>query len=231
MHRMKRAIIQARMGSSRLRGKTLSPILGIPLLKRVYQTITEFEFIDDIVVATSNLEEDDPIAAYCDKFLSCECYRGSNENVFDRFLIISKTMDHDDVIMRITADNIFYQPDICKSLLENHISNNNDYTGIKGLSHIVGEFVSVSAVRIAGEKKLSEFEKEHVTPVFINNSNLFRTQFSDPSDFGLISYMDRMLTVDTEEDRNRIEKLIIDFHQNKIPFEKDNLYNWLTNNK
>jgi spore coat polysaccharide biosynthesis protein SpsF len=231
MQQINRAIIQARMGSSRLRGKSLSPIHGIPLLKRVYQTIANFEFIDDIVVASSNLEEDDPIAAYCENMLSCQCYRGSNEDVFDRFLNISKMMNEEDVIMRITADNIFYQADICKALINIHISNNNDYTGIKGLSHIVGEFLSVRAVRRAGENKLSEFEKEHVTPVFINNSNLFRTHFFIPSDFGLISDMDSMLTIDTEEDRDRIENLLIDFDQNNIPFEKDNLYSWLTNNK
>lgn len=231
MNRTNRAIIQARMGSSRLRGKSLSPIHGIPLLKRVYQTISSFNFIDSIVIATSDQEEDDPIAAYCDKILSCQCFRGSNEDVFQRFLDISKPMNSDDVIMRITADNIFYQPAICKSLLEVHISNNNDYTGIKGLSHIVGEFLKVEAVWKAGETELDEFEREHVTPVFINNSDRFKTQFCIPSEFGLNSEMDKQLTVDTEQDRNRIEKLLIDFDRDKIPYEKDKLYNWLTNNK
>ena len=231
MQQLKRAIIQARMGSSRLRGKSLSPIYGIPLLKRVYQTIVNFEFIDSIVIATSYLEEDDPIAAYCEHFLSCRCIRGSVDDVFGRFLDISKSMDPQDVIMRITADNIFYQESICKSIMEDHITQDNDYTAIKGLSHLVGEFIKVGAIWKAGEGELSDFDREHVTPTFINNIQKYKTQFFDPSQFRLNRNMDKLLTVDTEEDRMRIEKLLADFDQGRIPFEKDKLYNWLNNNR
>ena len=56
-----RAIIQARMGSQRLRGKTLSAIDDIVLLKRVYDCVVNLELADDIIVATSDLYEDDEI--------------------------------------------------------------------------------------------------------------------------------------------------------------------------
>lgn len=225
-----RAIIQARMGSSRLRGKTLSPINGIALIKRVHKTVLNLEMTDDIVIATTNLEEDDPIEAYCSNYLNTNTTRGSSYNVLNRFLDACIDMDDDDTIVRITADNIFYQKGICNHLLEIHLKNNMDYTGIKGLSHIACELIKVGAIRKSKVKQLSDYDNEHVTPFFINNPKKFKTLLLEPSDFGLNNRLDSLLTVDSDDDRVRIEKMIINFEKNKIEYTQEELYSWLINN-
>ncbi len=221
-----RAIIQARMGSSRLRGKSLSSINGIPLLKRVIDTIISLELTDDIVVVTTTQIEDDPLEAYC-KFLNIKCLRGDVNDVLSRFSDASIDLDMRDTLIRITADNIFYQKNICKELLTIHSHMGNDYTGIKGLSHIVCELIKVAAIRIVLNRQLNDYDKEHVTPYFINNPDMFKSTLCDPFEFGLEKSLDGLLTVDTAEDRDRIEQLITHFEMENRTFTKENLYNWL----
>ena len=226
-----RVIIQARMGSSRLRGKTLSPLNKIPLLKRVFDTVKNLELSDDIVVVTSNLVEDDPIEAYCLQFLKCNCFRGDLNNVLSRFVDASLDCNENDTIVRITADNIFYQKVICKQLLQAHTDHKNDYTGIKGLSHIACELIKVAAIRQLIKLELNDYEKEHVTPYYTENPEVFKTAFFDRSHFGLKKELDCLLTVDSEQDRTRVEELLIKFENERITYTKDNLYNWLKMNK
>jgi len=225
-----RVIIQARMGSSRLRGKSLSAINGVPLLKRVYDTVLNLNITRDIIFVTSKEIEDDPIEAYCTQFLSIKCLRGDTNDVLSRFLNASKDLDASGIIIRITADNIFYQKEICKQLLKIHIQHKNDYTGIKGLSHIACELISVAAIRESFNNKLTAFDKEHVTPYFINNPQKFKTNLINFSVFGLEKELDRLLTIDTVNDRDRIEMLITDFESSSVNFTQKNLYKWLNQN-
>ena len=225
-----RAIIQARMGSQRLRGKTLSPIDDIVLLKRVYDSVMQLELADDIFVATSDLSEDNEIENFCSNKLQCGCIRGSSENVLSRFIVGSEDLNEKDILMRITADNIFYQESICKQLLHLHKLNDADYTGILGLSHIACELISVGAIQKLEDESLTNYDTEHVTPFLINNPEKFRINLVDRKDFGLQKELDTLLTVDDVEDRERIESLIKYFRNNKLDYSQDNLYNWLKEN-
>lgn len=226
-----RAIIQARMGSSRLPGKSLTPINEVTLLKRVFNTVLNLEITDDIVIATTDLEEDDPIESYCSNYLNAKTIRGSSNNVLSRFLDACIDLDDEDSIIRFTADNIFYQKEICNNLLEIHIENNLDYTGIKGLSQISCELIKVGALRKTLNKELTDYDREHVTPYFINNSKMFKTVIVDRNEFGLKKKYDILLSIDTRKDRKRIEKLIEIFDNSDISFTREKLYNWLNNNK
>ena len=225
-----RAIIQARMGSQRLRGKTLSDLDDIVLLKRVYDCVVNLELADDIIVATSDLYEDDEIEKFCLNRLHCGCIRGSSEDVLSRFILGSKDLNKQDVVMRITADNMFYQKSICSQLLFDHQLNNYDYTGIQGLSHIACELISVRAIRKLADKALSNYDTEHVTPYLISNPDKFRINLVDRKDFGLQKELDTLLTVDDLEDRDRIESLIKYFRINKLDYSQDSLYKWLKEN-
>ena len=225
-----RAVIQARMGSQRLRGKTLSAIDDIVLFKRVYDSVVNLELADDIIVATSDLSEDNEIENFCLNTLNCGCIRGSSENVLSRFIEGSKDLDEIDILMRITADNIFYQKSICNQLLIDHKMNHYDYTGIQGLSHIACELISVGAIQKLENESLTNYDTEHVTPFLINNPEKFRINLVDRKGFGLQKELDTLLTVDDVEDRERIESLIKYFRNNKLDYSQDNLYNWLKEN-
>ena len=225
------AVIQARMGSSRLRGKSLASVNGIPLIKRVVDQFSSMDFIDEIIIATTDLEEDDPLDIYCRECLNCKVFRGHSQNVFSRFSQIAEKLSLEDNILRITADNMFYDQIICRDLIKIHTVNQYDYTGIKGLSHRAFEIISVSAFINNVFDKLTSYEEEHVTPYFINNPDIFKVNFMQPQKYGLSQVLDSKLTVDTEIDRNRIESLLVHFKANNLEINQANLYSWLTNNK
>ena len=78
------AIVQARMGSSRLPGKVLLPVAGEPILGCIVDRLSLIEAIDSVLVATSSRELDDPVADYC-AGRDIRYFRGSEEDVLDRF--------------------------------------------------------------------------------------------------------------------------------------------------
>ncbi|HSB91264.1 MAG TPA: glycosyltransferase family protein [Anaerolineales bacterium] len=96
------AIVQARMGSHRLPGKVLADIAGQPMLARVVARVKGARTLDEVVVATSQASEDDPIAELC-REQGVPCSRGSAEDVLDRFH--QAAVEHRaDIIVRITGD-------------------------------------------------------------------------------------------------------------------------------
>ena len=80
------AIIQARMGSSRLPGKVLMNIEDKPILERIVYSLSRIIDLQDIYIATTTLKEDDPIEEFA-RNRGVNCYRGEVENVFSRFAI------------------------------------------------------------------------------------------------------------------------------------------------
>ena len=217
------AIIQARMGSTRLRGKSLISIDGTPLLLHVVNTTKKLKFLDNILVATTSRDEDDPIKSICESN-NIDCFRGDALNLIKRFLDASEFLNENDTIVRITADNPFNWHQISNVLHEHHIFNGNDYTCIDGLSHVVPEFVKVGALRDMNSRfNLSNFDKEHVTPFFRKNPTFFKIKMFEPNFMGLRNDLDRFLTVDIFQDFLRFEKII---KENDILNFK-NIYKWL----
>ncbi len=123
---MNLAIIQARMGSKRLPGKVLMNIGQKPMLQRVIERVKRAKLIDKVIVATSNKGKDDQIKKFCSK-LNTECFRGSEEDVLARFYEAAKAQKAD-VVVRITADCPFVDPEIIDQIIEIHLKNKNDYT-------------------------------------------------------------------------------------------------------
>lgn len=221
-----RAIIQARMLSNRLRGKTLMAIADIPLLYRVVNAVKFFSFIDEIVIATTRAAADDPIAAAANN-LNVGIYRGDSQNVLKRFKNAAADLEEEDQIIRFTADNPIYNIKIAEEVWKEHTENNNDYTHIDGLSHIVPELIKVRALREAYSLVENDFDKEHVTPFLRKNTNQFKIQ-ELPNDFkGLRSDLDKYLTVDTPEDLDRFEALLLDLNIKNNPLNFDTVYKWL----
>jgi len=96
------AIIQARMGSSRLPGKVLLDIAGKPMIQHVIERTRRAETLDVVMVATTTDEADRPIADFCVS-LGIPCTRGSQHDVLDRYYQAAKGHGAD-IIVRITAD-------------------------------------------------------------------------------------------------------------------------------
>lgn len=124
------AIAQARMGSTRFPGKVLMPLSGKPVLQWTVDALKKADGINEIVVATSTLPQDDAIARYC-ALHNINCFRGSEADVLDRFYQCAVAYAAQ-VILRLTCDCPFLDPHVItevvrlRSLKEVHYASNID---------------------------------------------------------------------------------------------------------
>lgn len=119
------AIIQARMGSTRLPGKVMMDIVGRPMLWHIVNRLSYSELINKIVVATSKNRENDVIEKFCIEH-NIEIYRGSELDLVDRFYQVA-TLYKVDVIVRITADCPLVDPQLTDKVIEFFIKEYGKY--------------------------------------------------------------------------------------------------------
>lgn len=170
-------IIQARMGSARLPGKTLAPIVGKPLLVHVIERAKASPELTDLVVATTVQPEDLAIAEVA-AGLGVSVYRGSAEDVLDRFHEAAR-QSRADVVVRLTADDPFKDPEVIslvvRALMNDHtldyVSNTLDPTFPEGLDV---EALTTDALEQAQRHARLPSEREHVTPFIWQHPERFR---------------------------------------------------------
>ena len=220
------ALIQARMMSSRLRGKSLMAVNGKPLLARVIDRVRSMDFIDECVVATTLDGADDPIHALAER-LGVRCIRGDREDVLARFVTASENLADSDVAVRFTADNPLYDPRRSAAAWESHRAGDFDYTHVDGLSHMVPEFITVGALRRVAEAAHEGPDREHVTLHIRLHPEGFRIN-TLPSDFaGLRPDLDHMMTIDRHDQLELLERMLEDLEVGGDPAELDDCYLWL----
>ncbi|MCB0653613.1 MAG: N-acetylneuraminate synthase family protein [Saprospiraceae bacterium] len=220
------AIVQARMLSNRLRGKSLMSVNNKPLLYRVVEGIKALTFIDRIIVATTTSFADDPIEAAA-KELGVGIFRGDALDVLNRFVEASLDCSESDLIVRFTADNPLYNTEISQKAFEAHVKNKADYTHIHGLSHIVPEFFNVGSIREANLLTRDSFDREHVTPFFRKKTDLFNV-LELPNDFeGLRPDLDALLTIDTNDQLYAFEKMLETLDYNNKKASLSEIYSYL----
>ena len=169
------AIIQARMGSSRLPGKSLAPIENRPMLWHVIQRVKRASLVDRVVVATSTNPIDDAIEAMC-RENGVPCYRGSEHDVLDRFYVAARAEKAGQVV-RITADCPLIDPEVIDRVVRRFQRGDLDYVSNAMVrSYPDGldtEVFSFSALERAWHESTKTSEREHVTPYL--RSEKFRT--------------------------------------------------------
>lgn len=119
------AILQARMSSKRLPGKVIRTILGRPMLELQIERILRCEKIDQLIVATSINQDDDPIEALCQK-IEIPCFRGDLANVLDRFYQAARQY-HPQHVVRLTGDCPLADPILIDELIEFYLARGCDY--------------------------------------------------------------------------------------------------------
>ncbi|MBU1626722.1 NTP transferase domain-containing protein, partial [bacterium] len=115
MEKKKIAFIQSRMGSTRLPGKSMMEICGEPLLFHVIERVRSVDGFDEIVVATSIEDEDKPILEFCEG-IGIPCFRGSKEDVLQRFFEAAKEYEPD-IILRVCGDNPLISTEIMEEVI------------------------------------------------------------------------------------------------------------------
>ncbi|MCX6169736.1 MAG: glycosyltransferase family protein [Ignavibacteriales bacterium] len=213
------AIVQARSGSTRLPGKILKKIYNEPILWHVVNRLSYSKLINKIIIATTDLAEDDQIQEFCEanKFLF---YRGSSEDVLSRYFNAAKSFEAK-IIVRITSDCPVIDYSIVDRMLEIFIFENRlnklDYlsnvlprTFPRGLDT---EIFTFAVLERTYNEANQVYEHEHVTPYIYNHPAQFAIKnFSNEKDYSIHRW-----TVDTQEDFNLIEEIYKSLYEkNKI---------------
>ena len=209
-------IIQARMSSTRLPGKVMIKVdKKNTLLDCVINQLQSGKEIKNIVIATTDQEEDDIIAEFAKK-RAIKYFRGSMKDVLDRYYQCAKKFNFSEII-RVTSDNPLIDYEIVDMIVKRFKSGNYDYVTIAqpGLSTDTNrntstypggysvEVFTFSALENAWKNAKLPSEREHVTPYFYKNKEIFRqTSIENSEDLSRFR-----CTVDTKYDLELIQKI------------------------
>ncbi|MCM8542612.1 MAG: glycosyltransferase family protein [Lentisphaeraceae bacterium] len=222
------AIIQARLSSTRLPGKVLKKILGKSLIEHQLSRVKRSKYIEKIVVATSDAHEDGAIEDVCLK-LGVSCFRGSLDNVLERFYGAALEYKPEHVI-RLTGDCPLSDPEVIDDLVQYYLERDCDYAANCVKAHypdgLDAEVFSFKVLEETYNNAQMPSQLEHVTP-YIRECGLYRIAHYEPE----FDYSHLRWTVDEPEDfilvKNIFESL----------FPKDENFSWydvlelLANNK
>ena len=203
------AIIQARMGSSRLPGKVLKDIGGVPMLARVVVRARRARSLGRVVVATTTDPGDDLLAAYCRK-QGFPVFRGDPYDVLDRYYQAATRFDAE-IIVRLTADCPVIDPREIDRTVSAFLDAKVDFAANRlpppwHRTTPIGmdtEVVTFRALARAWREAEAKYEREHVMPYFYEEAGRFNILLVDHDpDLG-----DLRLTVDTPEDLELVRKV------------------------
>ncbi len=217
------AIIQARMGSTRLPGKVLEELSGKTILWHVVNRVRHVRAVDQIVVATTRALADDKIAKWCESE-GVACFRGSSEDVLDRYYRAALKYDAA-IIVRITSDCPLLDPSLVDMAIGKfqeggfaHVSVGGNYPD--GLDTEVFSFAALGSAW--KEAKLGS-EREHVTPFIWKQPERFRLfGFSAAEDYRAMRW-----TVDDERDLSFVRAVCDGLGQREKPFGMQEILDYL----
>lgn len=214
------AIIQARMGSSRLPGKVLADIAGKTMLQRIIERIALAQWVDKVVVATTDACEDDILVEYLRSEKTCDVFRGSVDDVLSRFYECAKLYQAE-IVIRVTADDPLKDPQIIDKAINllnmdpklDYCSNTMEPSYPEGLDIEVMRFQALERAHV--EAQLAS-EREHVTPYIWKHTDLFNTlNFKSDRDL-----KDWRWTVDTPDDLEFMRRIFEEFRNRPlVPYQ------------
>jgi len=215
------AIVQARMSSRRLPGKVLKPILGRPMLALQIERVRRATRLDGLVVATSDTADDDAIVKACGD-IGVECFRGSLDDVLDRFYrcAFAHAAEH---VVRLTADCPLADPTVIDRVVRTHMDGGFDYTSNvfpptwpDGLDV---EVVRFGALADAWREAELPSEREHVTYFIETHPQRFRYgNVAAPVDHSGLRW-----TVDDPEDFELVRRIYEALYPTNAAFTTDDI--------
>src|SRR5258706_14523536 len=192
------AIIQARMGSTRLPGKVLKDLGGDTVLSRVLARVKRAATIGEVIVATSDAAGDDVIVAEC-KRLNARVFRGDEKDVLQRYYPAAQLFKAD-VVVRITSDWPLNDPEGTDQTVGEFLKERPDYasnalerTYPRGLDT---EVFTMRALELAWSESSEAYQRAHVTPYMYQNPERFKVLAVK----GENDYSGLRWTLDTQED-------------------------------
>lgn len=196
-------VIQARMTSGRLPGKTMMPVLGESLLARMVERLRMSYYKACIVIATTTDTSDDVIEQEAGK-LELPCYRGSMDNLLDRHYQAA-LQEQADVVLKIPSDCPLIDPRIIDQVLDFFFDHRGEYDYVSNLHPATlpdgndVEIMTMECLERAWKEASRPLELEHTTPYIWEHPELFRIA-NVPWGTGLNFSMSHRFTIDYPED-------------------------------
>lgn len=196
------AVVQARMGSTRLPNKVMKLVDGVPMIELLLSRLSRASEVNQILVATSVDMRNDPLVEHVQS-LGYKCCRGSESDVLDRYVKAARLADAD-VVIRITGDCPLVDPELVDDAVRqfkaadvDYLCNTSPPSFPDGLDI---EVFTLTALERAAQETQNEFDHEHVTP-YLRESGKFsqktlsncedlsslRWTVDEPADFEVIS--------------------------------------------
>lgn len=201
------------MGASRLPGKMLLPLHGIPIVEWVFRRVQKAKSINSILFAIPSTSENDTLKTYLEK-MGAMVYRGSEEDVIERFYFAAKNVNATHIV-RVCADNPFIAGTEIDQLIQfylksscdyayNHIPKNNCYP-----DGIGAEIVSLQVLKSINDRAKDPRQREHIFNFIWENPDKFEILTFDPADERL-AHPDIKLDIDTQGDYEKLCKMKVD---------------------
>lgn len=209
-------IDQARMKSSRLPGKILRAALGKPLLEHQIFRLRRVLSADELVIATTVNDSDEPIVKLC-RDLGVKFYRGPEDDVLARYYEAAKASNAD-VVIRVTSDCPLIDPEGIESLIAFYLANKERYDYATNRSDeflgLCSEIFSFRVLKEAHERASATPDREHVTPYLYHRPDVYR--------IAQVPYLEGLgrhrWTVDTEEDFRFVDRVFTKLYPVKNNF-------------
>lgn len=220
------AIVQARMGSTRLPGKVLKEIQGKPMLWYVVERTKKAKTVDQVVVATTTDPGDESVSSFC-KAQGYPVYCGSVQDVLDRYYQAAKEY-HADIVVRITSDCPLVDPGLIDTTINALFEHDVDFAANRlpppfTRTYPIGldvEACTFAALEKAWHEATSQHEREHVMPYLYEKEGRFKVwKVNNPVDYGKLRW-----TVDTLADLEVIRKVFAHF-SGRIDFKWQDVLN------
>lgn len=215
--------ILSRYNSSRLPGKALKEINGKTILEYIYERVNRVLPSDQIIIATSEEKSDDVISSYC-KQQNWNCYRGSLQNVAQRFHESGVDLGVD-YLIRINGDNLFLDIPLLESMIKLASSGKYDFiSNVKGRTYPKG--MSIEIVRLDHYKDLlkeinkEEHYQEHVT-LYLYENEIETYHFVYNNDLKDMAGI--QLAIDTKEDFEKAVAIINSFDKDHTHYNIKNI--------
>jgi len=225
------AIIEARMGSTRLPGKVLLEVRGIQMLERLVNRIRSIPLIDEVVLATTSNQKDNVLEKFTFEN-NIKCHRGSEHDVLSR--VIGAGLENKaDIIVEITGDCPIIDTNVIKNSIDLYLNNQVDYvSNVEVRSYPDGmdvQVYSLDALIKSSHLTKDRLDREHVTLFIRKHPELFtRIDMIAPKE---LHWPELGLTLDEHDDFLLLSKIINELEPANENFSCHEVINYLKKNE
>lgn len=226
-------IMQVRMGSTRLPGKSMMPLAGEPLIKRIIERVLRAKLIDEIVLATTTKEEDNQLCEIANE-MGISFFRGSENDLIDRYYNAALKYKADFVV-RLPADNPVVEPAEIDRIIEHHLYSDDDFSA-NTHNILNNEYPDGLGAEVFSFEKLKEIWEITTDPRNREHPHTYFYEHPEKYKIGTVKCPetfrrpDLILDVNTQEEYDFISEIYSALYPYKPEFHIKDIIKWYDKN-